>query len=371
MFFGFKRIFKYGKAHDSYQLVKMLKGHGAAINTLAFNSAGTLLASGGDDEEVRLWDLAKGQQCQTLVDLNHRWGQITRIAFLYPDGSYMGGEKMLDFQQISSTRVSSPGDSVEHFFESGNLVQLWGEELSETIPRAVIFVDKGKTLVTFAMESRNVVDKDAETAAQKSTRVLSSCIGGMSVCPTTGNYIVDNMKTGFDVYTPNRTAPTRSFYVANTRKFVKQGVFSERGKIAVCGSDHGNAYIFGMNSAEPQQVLRHGKKIEMIQAVERRRGGKYEVCIWEKALQNGSALRERHQTVSLMTILNILFIIVLSWMTADTWLPPVADKISSIAMQASHMLDVHDNGQPSMPEDVQKILAEMDEETLRKVLQIK
>lgn len=60
----------------------------------------------------------------------------------------------------------------------------------------------------------------------------------------------------------------RTFKVPTSRKFVKKGVFGEKGKIAVSGSDHGAAYIFSLNNLQPIQQLAHGCKKEMIQAVE-------------------------------------------------------------------------------------------------------
>lgn len=76
------------------------------------------------------------------------------------------------------------------------------------------------------------------------------------------------MANGFDLYSPTRTAPTRHFEVPTSRKFVKQGVFGENGKVAVCGSDHGVAYLFALKGGKPFQTLRHGRKGDLIQAVD-------------------------------------------------------------------------------------------------------
>lgn len=75
------------------------------------------------------------------------------------------------------------------------------------------------------------------------------------------------MVNSFDLYPPNRTAAAQSFKVEASKKYVKQAVFGETGKLAICGSDHGMAYIFDINLPGPPQKLRHGKKDEMIQAV--------------------------------------------------------------------------------------------------------
>ena len=40
-----------------YRLVAMLEGRAGPVNSFSFNLNGSLLASGGDDEEVQIWDL--------------------------------------------------------------------------------------------------------------------------------------------------------------------------------------------------------------------------------------------------------------------------------------------------------------------------
>lgn len=84
----------------------------------------------------------------------------------------------------------------------------------------------------------------------------------------TSNLLVDNMRDGFDLYTPGRTVPVRSFRFDSTRKYVKGGVFGEGGKIVICGSDHGKVYVFGVNDEEPNQELTHGNQRQMIQTVQ-------------------------------------------------------------------------------------------------------
>lgn len=40
-----------------------------------------MLASGGDDQKVILWDIKTFKRSQTLADQNGRWGQITCLEF--------------------------------------------------------------------------------------------------------------------------------------------------------------------------------------------------------------------------------------------------------------------------------------------------
>src|SRR5580698_1222749 len=58
-----------------------LRGHSAAVTSVAFSPDGSILASGGRDGAVKLWNLASGSELRTLGGS----GQITSTAFS-PDG---------------------------------------------------------------------------------------------------------------------------------------------------------------------------------------------------------------------------------------------------------------------------------------------
>jgi hypothetical protein len=80
--------------------------------------------------------------------------------------------------------------------------------------------------------------------------------------------LVDNLTTGFDLYSLPRTSPHRSLNIPNSKKYVKNGTFTEGNTRAVCGSDHGKIYVFDLATEEPVQVLQHGSRQDMIQSVE-------------------------------------------------------------------------------------------------------
>ena len=92
--------------------------------------------------------------------------------------------------------------------------------------------------------------------------------GNVSVCALSGSFLIDNMSNGFDLYLPNRGAPSHTFKVENKKKFVKNGVFGEAGKVAVCGSDHGVVYVFGLSKKDLLHVLKPRNGGKMIQTVE-------------------------------------------------------------------------------------------------------
>lgn len=82
---------------------------------------------------------------------------------------------------------------------------------------------------------------------------------GSVSAPATGNYLlIDNLETGFDLYQPYRTTPSRCFKVVSSEAYVKQGAFGEEETKVVCGSDHGFVYVFGIDGKAPPQKLRHG-----------------------------------------------------------------------------------------------------------------
>jgi WD40 repeat protein len=62
-----------------YRLIARLDGHTGAINCFCFARGSMLLASGGDDETIRLWDLTTKTCREVLFDHGGRWGQITSL----------------------------------------------------------------------------------------------------------------------------------------------------------------------------------------------------------------------------------------------------------------------------------------------------
>src|SRR5579884_1475541 len=59
--------------------------HGAVVNGVAFSPDGKILASGGDDSTIRLWDRATGRELRALR--GHQ-GAVTALAFV-PNGKML------------------------------------------------------------------------------------------------------------------------------------------------------------------------------------------------------------------------------------------------------------------------------------------
>lgn len=66
------------------------KGHNTAVTCLCFNNDGSLLASGGDDTEIVMWDITSGDG---LYRLRGHKGSITSLAFLNKTNLLVSGSK--------------------------------------------------------------------------------------------------------------------------------------------------------------------------------------------------------------------------------------------------------------------------------------
>lgn len=69
--------------HDNPYLIMLLHGHTSIVYAVAFNSDGTMLASGSGDHTIRLWDVVTHQQIG--APLSGHTDTVTSVAFS-PDG---------------------------------------------------------------------------------------------------------------------------------------------------------------------------------------------------------------------------------------------------------------------------------------------
>ena len=97
------------------QLSRSWRGHEGDANFVNFSPDGKLLASGGDDGAVVLWDAATGNRLSSLGEHND-W--VTCVLFT-PDGRRVvsGGRggilKLWDIQTGTEQALPSPGWSIE------------------------------------------------------------------------------------------------------------------------------------------------------------------------------------------------------------------------------------------------------------------
>jgi hypothetical protein len=79
--------------------------------------------------------------------------------------------------------------------------------------------------------------------------------------------LIDNLTKGFDLYAYPHSSPSDSFPIARDKAYVHQGVFLEDETSVVCGSDHGDIYIYSLGTSKCLQKLRHGSRKTKIQVL--------------------------------------------------------------------------------------------------------
>lgn len=70
-----------GQVHETWEHVTTLRDHAAWIRSVAFSPDGKLLASGGEDQRVRVWDVTDPEQAHLLAALHPHDDKIRAVAF--------------------------------------------------------------------------------------------------------------------------------------------------------------------------------------------------------------------------------------------------------------------------------------------------
>ncbi|MGI9244297.1 MAG: protein kinase domain-containing protein, partial [Verrucomicrobiales bacterium] len=73
------------------ELLEMLAGHSAAVNSVEFSPDGHTIVSGSSDQTVRLWNLDTRRELMQLNSNNFQLGEIWTLAFSPDGGQLLGG----------------------------------------------------------------------------------------------------------------------------------------------------------------------------------------------------------------------------------------------------------------------------------------
>jgi WD40 repeat protein len=124
------------QAGDEKLDVRTFKGHTKEVGAIAFNTDGTLLATGSDDQTVRIWDTATGKELHTLkADERLR---VEAVAFS-PDGKLLASAGW-----DATVRLWDPvTGKLERKFEAG--------EPNHDSVRGIAFSPDGKKLIAVGM----------------------------------------------------------------------------------------------------------------------------------------------------------------------------------------------------------------------------
>ncbi|PPR03684.1 hypothetical protein CVT24_007690 [Panaeolus cyanescens] len=364
---------------NRYYLTARLQDHRGAIGCLAFDDRCRILASGGDDEVVKIWNLQTYECVQTLADQESQWGQITTIRFVNAGAGHnvflcfgTGRGRLIIYQQnrmgtlftqISNEAGFTSWDCVESIcfsaskqrlvatsqsgkiklftFLDGRLVEQWERSMRGAIARASHFVDNGNNLLVYGLETGEIACFDTDTAEPRNTKSLKTRIGNIAVCERSGNVLVDNLNLGCDLYAPNKAHPHCSYSIPAKRRFIRGAAFAEMGTMVVCGSDHGVVYVYGIDGTKIiQKLVQSGgeDRVPVVQAgrsesdfmiVTGSRGKRNDICVWKKScsldtkVQRLSQRRSSSSSFNVLLLLNIILIIILGWFSVESWVPVV------------------------------------------------
>ena len=137
------------------KLVRPFNGHTDALYALALSPDGKVMATGGYDQKIKLWDLATGKEKATLKGHN---GSVNGLAFR-PDGKVLAS--------ASADRTIKLWDPM-----NGSRLDTFSQPLREQM--AVAFSADGKTLMAGGADSRIRQWQVSEKANEGSNPILET-----------------------------------------------------------------------------------------------------------------------------------------------------------------------------------------------------
>ncbi len=129
-----------------------LEGHERRVAAVAFSPDGTLLASGGFDRTIRIWDLSTGRACRTLSPGR---GQVHALAFS-PDGRLLA---VATDGVLAEDHEGPPADPADSVYQNPGAVDVWAVSNGAHVARlaggsgwsvSLAFSPDGRTLATGA-----------------------------------------------------------------------------------------------------------------------------------------------------------------------------------------------------------------------------
>lgn len=202
---GSLTLYSVGADDDPLGAPTVLRGHTGALRSLAFDSTGSLLATGGDDQTVRLWRVADGRGAAAGEPIRG-FGNITHTVAFLPDSETLvvGG----DGANVQLWNVSDPAaPRVANSGLSGVTGGSWSVTADPTSPLLAQAGVDGTVHVwnTLSYTEPPLVWNLEKSAARGAVRMMSAAFD-----PNGGGLAVGRSDGGVDVWSlPTGTRPDR------------------------------------------------------------------------------------------------------------------------------------------------------------------
>lgn len=185
------------KANVAPELI-VQAGHSSDVKSVAFSRDGKLLASGGADKAIKLWEVSSGRELRTFIG---HTASINSVAFS-PDGNRIVSASEDQTVRVWDTRTGSETHSLKGRFDpnvqvafspdgkqlasTSGTVHLWNAQTGAEVKR---LADYSLTAVAYSPNGKYLAGTINQTGYQPERIVLWNAQTGTEVRAFTGHYL--------------------------------------------------------------------------------------------------------------------------------------------------------------------------------------
>jgi WD40 repeat protein len=264
------------KKDGTWQCILTFTGHSERVNTVAINSIGTILVSGSDDKNIKIWDIKSGDLLRTIEGHTSRINAVSLSADNQILVSGSADQKVILWNPITGSKlktlaghsdwvnavVISPNRHIIASSSNDKKIQIWHPETGKilrTIKDNSDFIRALSTDVNGQVVVSSGDDKTIKVWNLNTGKVFHSLTGHSSLVRTLalsqdGNIVV----SGSDDQTI-KIWNLNNGQLLNTltghSKSVRSVAISSDGNIVVSGSDDQTIKIWNLNNGELLHTL--------------------------------------------------------------------------------------------------------------------